>query len=589
MINQFYANVTFPGIQRVVDFQGTLSHGITPSVFRLTIVPQAAVINQNGNLTITWTNLTTGSVDTLTFTDCIIDTSSMEYDASGALIVLSVLDRRWRWRFGKIAGRYNLRDANGNLLKAAPPVVRPGDDTERTPQQLATLCLQAMGETGYDVSAMPNETRPRAEWEWSNPSHQLADLCDDLHCRVVLKMDGTVKICRVGIGSDFPAGPGMSISTEINPPERPGKITVICGRTRFQSDFLLEPVGLDVDRKIRPIDKLSYKPAGGWFLAEDVEHFYANDQPEAELAKKSVFRWYQIGQAAASGLIQLPVFSSALNNIWCISDIQDEQNTLVTEFIEAGETVGVVRPRQPIVYGTWWRETDDDAANTNTGKPVGLSGLKDKQIVDRFWSYDHKRKIIKFSHSIYRMTANSEAAAPYLYYRCAYYACDPETRAWHHHMKSRDMRSTWGTTSQDELVVHQDHLVATYTANYTAGVLMQNNTPTWENNTSVINIMCDKYIDDIVSEIENRESGARTYAGLMLNGFDLDGAITQVSWQITTSGSTTKILKNTDPGSKTTIGYDERRIFERQRLHSIQLQRQRKVGDIEPQHLVAWE
>ena len=65
--------------------------------------------------------------------------------------------------------------------------IRPG--TEKKPQALATLCLQAMGEDDYDVSALPNDARPEIDWSYQNPAEALQQLCDKLGCRVTYVVD----------------------------------------------------------------------------------------------------------------------------------------------------------------------------------------------------------------------------------------------------------------------------------------------------------------------------------------------------------------------------------------------------------------
>lgn len=574
----YYANVVFPSIDRVVDFQGSLGHGITPSTFRLTIVPQASSISTQGNLTITWTNLDTSTTQTLTFADCIVDAGSMEYDTQGALISLDILDRRWKWRFGLIAGRYNVRGADGNIIKAdVPASTDAGEDSERTPQELATLLLDAMGETSYDVADLPADPRPKVEWDYENPAAALASLCDELGFKVVLQLDGTVALRQAGFGAALPSGPQMSISTEIDPPERPDKITVITGRSRFQADVKLKAVGLDTDGKIKPINDLSYKPAAGWVLGDITEFLDLATKEISEMAKRSVFRWYMLDVDS----ITLPVFSDALTRRWLVAEITDEQNTV-------GVEDGGSRPRQAWVFGVWYRELDDEAGNTGNGTTVRpITNFTDDQIVDRSWSYDAKRKMVKFGQAIYKQDASHHIIAPDLRIRLAFYASDPITRQWHRVTRVRDKTGDWGTNNTKEMVIHQDHLIPTYTASYVTNFLPANTT--WTDNVAAIWALCDEYIDEEVARLDNRVSSAMTYAGLLIAGFELDGAITQVTWQVTTNGSSTKVYRNSEPESKTSISYDERKIFERQRLHRIQLNRQQKVGDIEPQKMVPFE
>jgi hypothetical protein len=155
---------------------------------------------------------------------------------------------------------------------------------------LATLLLDAMGETSYDVADLPTDPRPKVEWDYENPAAALASLCDELGFKVVLQLDGTVALRQAGFGAALPSGPQMSISTEIDPPERPDKITVITGRSRFQADVKLKAVGLDTDGKIKPINDLSYKPAAGWVLGDITEFLDLATKEISEMAKRSVFR-----------------------------------------------------------------------------------------------------------------------------------------------------------------------------------------------------------------------------------------------------------------------------------------------------------
>ncbi len=145
-------------------------------------------------------------------------------------------------------------------------------DTERTPQELAELYLNAMGEVDYDISELPDDTRPPVDHDYDNPAEALAALCESLGCRIVLQLDNTVKLVRSGAGAGLPAEFLLEDSLTIDLPEKPDKIAVVCGPSLYQVDFPLEAVGLDRDTTsggdptdtIKPIDELSYKPSGGW-------------------------------------------------------------------------------------------------------------------------------------------------------------------------------------------------------------------------------------------------------------------------------------------------------------------------------------
>ena len=82
---------------------------------------------------------------TIALASCKLDNLRLEWGAQGTLWHLSFFDRRWKWRFGQIGGRYNLYNPDQSL----------NTSTEKSPQLLASLCLEMMGETGYDVSNLP--------------------------------------------------------------------------------------------------------------------------------------------------------------------------------------------------------------------------------------------------------------------------------------------------------------------------------------------------------------------------------------------------------------------------------------------------
>ena len=138
-----------PGIEPIISYPGVIapesviatdSHGITPNAFLLNILPQAAPISEQGDFVIG------AGTTSRTWRDCIVDASSVTYDANGLITSLTILDRRWRWSYGRIDGHYNVRNKAGEILRGADEPDNPNHDTMRTPQQLASLLLFEMGE-----------------------------------------------------------------------------------------------------------------------------------------------------------------------------------------------------------------------------------------------------------------------------------------------------------------------------------------------------------------------------------------------------------------------------------------------------------
>jgi len=226
--------------------------------------------------------------------------------SSGRLANVTYHDRRWRWKYGIIHGSYNV------------PKTVAGVDTlqrEKTPQELAVMLLDAMGETGYDVSRLDNDARPEVDWQRVNPAQELQALCDGLGTLVVYNpIANRVELWPVGQGGGIP--PSSEIMDQSSPStiaESPGQIRVIGGPIRFQSKFSLgRALGYETDGKLKPIDDLSYKPADGWgkefpgaFTGVEGTYTRPSDSNKTlhlvDLAKKSIWKIYEITGRAAGG------------------------------------------------------------------------------------------------------------------------------------------------------------------------------------------------------------------------------------------------------------------------------------------------
>src|SRR5581483_10810005 len=229
MAEELQGLASFPGVGSVKSADYTMSHGITPGVCTLVCAPQAGLEAVVGPLVFTFGRAA------VTLPDCKIESHVYEQGAAGQLWHLTIHDRRWKWQYGEISGSYNLRAEDGSL----------DPDRAKAPQDLAKLCLAEMGETAADVSAMPNYTRPLVEWDRTNPAQALAALADEAGCRVVLGLDNVVRVVPTGVVREQ--------SPTIKIPDVPRALVVSCGKTRYQCDFGLQAVGLELDGTIVPI------------------------------------------------------------------------------------------------------------------------------------------------------------------------------------------------------------------------------------------------------------------------------------------------------------------------------------------------
>lgn len=530
--------VSFPGIQGLTQWSMTLSHGITPSVCMISAVPEGVNPAPLGNLTFTY--------DRTRFTlyDCLVDSANLSRDQSGNIVSLVILDKRWRWKFGSISGHYNRRKKDGALDL----------ETEKTPQELAQLLFAEMKEFRFDVSMMPNDQRPECDWDYSVPAQELADLCDDLGCRIVLCLDNVVRILPIGTGNGLP-----NASTQVNadfgydPPFHPDSITLVGAETRFQTKFKLERVGEDFDGSIKKIDDLSYKPSVGWgqagFLGRIVNInesglTFVQKETAKALANKTVNKWYRICATGNNdpGEWDVPGY---YDDVTKRDQVLPLESGLVQTYIDSD---GVERPRNAIVTGKYWN-TSPDAKN-----------LAGEQRVNIPFSIDEERGIVILSETLYKLS-NGEVTAPDLWLTVAHGVTELETRQKIRvklKMPLRDKPLGTGT-----YVIHREELQEKVigakldTGSKTA--VPQNSHKTDRNSDEVTRQMV-YWINAAKREFQIEQTADLTYAGLL--PISPDGAIQQVTWQSGPQGCYTRASRNSEH-SRIVPSYKERRIADR--------------------------
>ena len=242
--------VSFQGIPDsiVVGGEMTYSRGITPSVCLLHMDAQPQYISEVGALQITY-----GDVR-IVFPDCAVNTHSLrimkDQRRKPWRWSVQIMDRRWRWKYGSISGEYNVRMPDDTVRAAssgAELYFAADSSTKKSLRDLVELCLQAMGETGYDVTALPTSVYPYVNWQAMNPASEMQNLCDMVSCVPVYDYDtDAVRICKLGDGDQLPerqdaVNPKMPVKAA----RRPDYLLLEPSATRFQLQFELEAVGLD--------------------------------------------------------------------------------------------------------------------------------------------------------------------------------------------------------------------------------------------------------------------------------------------------------------------------------------------------------
>ncbi|KKN80841.1 hypothetical protein LCGC14_0326480 [marine sediment metagenome] len=524
---------TFPGIESIVEATISFVHGISASVATLTIKPQLNFIGEGGTLTFLFGD------EKVDFPDCKIDYSSLQRNNQGEVWRLSIFDRRWKWKWGKISGFYNTREDDGSLKVGF----------EKTPHQLAELCFAAIGETGFSLAEMPNDAEPEIEWEYDSPMEALAQICDDLGCRIVLGLDNRVKIWKTGQGSALPLDGVLENSLTIDPPERPDSIAIICGRTRFQVDFPMLAVGKDLDGTIKPIASLSYIPVGGWGTADllSFENVHIQFGWAAQvLALETVFRWYQVNVRAG---LKVPGFD---DKIFHLDRLDIEEQQVLTKVED-----GVLRNRPALVYGIW--EPGYGPPYTNVASVLTPHSTDTEEVgaYRREHQFDAETNVVKFSERVYRNTTTGKITAgdAQLRLRAACNVRADDTWAWIHFVRTENLGGNFGTktryVSHDELV---HNLVPKYGPNYQVeGFLVDN--------LQEIASEADHYLDGLKREYEQTLPQSIVYMGL--RPIELDGAIQQIIFTVGKQFATTMVTRNMEVLHRT-LSYRERRRVEKQ-------------------------
>lgn len=473
--------------------------GTLPGTAILEMIPQESAIAKTGTLSFTF-----GS-NFVNLFRCRPDFATIQWSTTqGQTAIVKIWDRRWAWHVtdalgnhaGEILGRYNVRLVNGAI----------DQNTEKTPQQLATLLLQAMGEQTFDVSALPNDVRPYVDWDYAHPASELDALCELLGCRVALKIaTDSVKIVRMGVGSALSTVDLFRVSQTGDLAEAPDSLKVVGGLARFQSKLKLQAVGKDNDGKIKPIDNLSYKPAGGWSGISWPFSVIANDT-DRQLAQSTVWRWYQI-VSQADGTQDVPDFMDVQD----IENIKPIDDFLVDVYTDAA---GNILPQEAFVEGIWFNSDGQAgvAAGANTSAGTRYEGE---------FSIQQDNGVVIFPEQVYKLDTASRVEAE-LYLTCSYHAREPVSQIFGRWIQFRDLGGQNGT---GPLVIRRPDIVYTSRGIYTNEQLTGT-----DNNQTVVEPESLAQLDATQLEFAGSVAFDAGYNGIV--PIDIDGLTRQVTFKV---------------------------------------------------------
>lgn len=517
-------DITYPGVPNgsIRSASYVRGHGIAPGQGSFVVTPNTSVAESIGDVEFRFGTLK------LKLPGCRIGNGTASGGTSSPFLWrIAFQDRRWAWQFSKIRGKYNQRDTNGKVDTSV--------FAEKTPQQLAKLCLDAMGEKGYDVSKLPDTTRPAVDWDSERADVALETLCTSLGCRVVLKLDNKVYLLPQGEGKQLPRdGIAMNYSLGHSRDSAPGKLEIEFGPNLNEAKWELEAVGEDTDGTIKLLDALSYKPTDGWGHAEDVDPdtTYTDDgetKNVIDLARRTVYRYWRIKKLVGSAA----------------APDRGIERFLLNDFRALKDADG--RPQKAVVEG---RFTDYFIDPTTTTAGTAWPGS---------FTIDRERRLVILDGDDRDFGAwkesDGEITAGEMYLRTSYNLINKDDGALERHYETKKLSDSPGTKT-----IRAHYLSRTrrqvYTSATTPGAIVDN--------LEDLKAEAKRLFDLEVKRLAPQTADDLQYAG-MRRDIDLDGAISQVQVEMDiSSGCTMRWGRNNEP-SIIQEPYEERRRKEREK------------------------
>lgn len=493
--------------------------GWMPNSIVVIALPQSSPIPPEGTLTLVH------DANTVTIPQVRIDSFNIRLSTGGHVVYIRAMDRRWRWKFKLISGRYNIRLADGTIDPA----------TQKTTQELASLLLSAMGETGFDVRQLPANGYPEVDWTYDCAALELSQICTERGCDISLNLDNTVSIVQLGNGLLLPAdGDIQTVSVTANPAETPGKLLFLCGETQYESLLKLKAVGVDLDGKVKAIDDLSYKPFGGWAAVADYLHMEdinvenvtglsADDAQRAkQLARKTVYRWYVV-ESQADGTQEVPGYGAVAD----IGQLLPLNDFLLDSQTAAAGTKKLNKPAK--VIGTFLISEAPDQ--------VGMS--KPGTEYEGTWSLAKASGLVRFTKPVVKLDGGVVKAAE-LYLQTSYGVREDDTQQLDRHVVERVLAS--GSPSLEAAARYEEIAVAVTASYSTSDPTVVESV---EDNETEVESEANAILDALEQRYAGLIYGHGKYRDLKL--MNTDGAIRQMMWIVDDrKGANTVMARNSE-------------------------------------------
>lgn len=523
--------------------------GIQPSTIQVTYNSLLGEPADTGDFTLTYDGFS------MTIPNCHLISSILVGNSGGTVKRAMFYDERWEWRNRSIIGRYNIRLPNN--------FVDPGH--EQSPEQLATLCFNALGVANFDVSALPDQPRPEIDWDSRNAAEALSELCDGLGCRIVpQRSTGNWVVCVTGVGGPLPdSWPITEIGDNLQSKLLPHFIKIVTAPIQFQFPVPLIPTGKDVSTNPNvnmswqdTID-LTYCPAPGTPAADGfgIDITFQNlsatriVQPDGtrisprEVARSYIFRTWRMADQI---LLPWNVIYTPDQGVEITSGLTtlDRDQVLLSDQLAQTyvDALGNQIPRPAFAFGQFW-----DRLHNNNPYPTRVdyqgqvfkaepeAGISVSLSLDPLFP---DRTILTFSTQM-KLRVSTPRGGYYNYAQQMQYLCACTIRdstTWQPYRYEYYLQVGDGTDKTNCMTVVKDDIQPWYVA-----IL---NRVGQTDNSSEVQDQCEYYANAIAATLEEIDAVTASPVGWFY--CDLDGAISQVSYSSDSSGTSMKASLNTE-------------------------------------------
>ena len=496
--------LSFPGVAQPTGLHAMRTNGIHPNQNILWCLPQTGNIASLGNLQF-------GNEGTVVeMRDCLVDRPNYRVSTTGHSIGLVLLDRRWRWKYATVTGRYNVPRADGTF------------QNQKSAQELVTICFLAMGEPGAIVSEIPSDSYPEVAWDATRADIALDELCEMFGCEPTLYLNDGAAIIRYGFGAVPPNNLDIqSLGVSIDPPVVPKTLRAICNRTVIQCRMEYEAVGVDRDGSIVPIDDLTYKPSGGWESESDWTEFpNVAEFSDRLLASHSVGKMYR-PVAFADGSMNVPGLDVEIDSIERLTPFRSRLLETVTS---DGDTAFNV----PKAIGVYWVE----------GSPTVSQNTDGYEPINQPFRMDRGSGIITFEKPLLKLNDSSQWTPADLLVAVAFSVERSDSLLPIRAEFTRDIGGDIGEVVLETKI--RPHMIVCRYDDETDSTVPSEIVDNWD----VIEAEADSALQRVAETYQAVGAGQIVYRSIQ--PIFTDGIVRQVYWSIGPSGFTTVASVNTE-------------------------------------------